>query len=659
MKIYTLKYSVSRKRFRKLSVRQRSRIVYEIKNNVRCKFQSNNVENDVRRCNAETKIQDAVHTGYDFFTNDLKNDACNNTYVTNASDNILDPSSDSDAVSSSFSLSSVKLSFRERLASCFLQNNLTHVQCNNILSILRTHACLNDLPKDVRTLIETPRDKVLVFTVEPGEYIHFGLEEGIAEVLLQFPSRYLPSHVEIDFNTDGCNLDKSGNNNIWPIQCKLANIRYTKAIIVGIYRGATKPSDPNTFFEKFIVDFKRIVDSGGICVRGKKLPIRLRCFVADAPARAFILNHRGHMSNKPCSKCTVSGVRCEGRNTFRGINYPLRTDEEYVSCIDEDHHKDGNSPLSTLPFGMVSQVPFEYMHLVCLGVMKKLFSAWVCGKYSRQSKLPARSISIMSSRLEELKVYCPSDFARRPKSLDMCTKYKATEFRQFLLYTGPVVAYGILDHQLYTHFLLLHAAIRILVSASPSEAYLKFAELALKIFVNRCEDFYGATFYSYNVHGLIHLTDDVRQFGPLDSFSAFFYENNMKIFRKYCRKPNFPLQQISKRITEMKACNASQYFNTDSSVRVSMKHTSGPIPINLPSNSLQYRKIMFNEILLSLETRDNCCILHDKSVCIVINILRAQNSYHLLVRKFLKVNDFYDVGILSSADRYFYMFFIE
>jgi len=175
-----------------------------------------------------------------------------------------------------------------------------------------------------------------------------------------------------------------------------------------------------------------------------------------------------------------------------------------VRGLDEDHHK-GTSPLSMLPIGMVSQVPFEYMHLVCLGVMKKLLSAWICGKYSQLSKLSARSISIISSRLEILTTYCPSDFARRPRSLNICSKYKATEFRQFLLYTGPVVTYGILDEQIYTHFLFLHAAIRILVSSSSSKNYLNFADLALKKFVDRCGHFYGPTFYSYNIHGLLHL----------------------------------------------------------------------------------------------------------------------------------------------------------
>ncbi|XP_032690857.1 uncharacterized protein LOC116853772 [Odontomachus brunneus] len=176
-----------------------------------------------------------------------------------------------------------------------------------------------------------------------------------------------------------------------------------------------------------------------------------------------------------------------------------------------------------LPIGMVSQVPFEYMHLVCLEV-KKLLSAWIYGKYSRFSKLSATSITAICTQLERLTVYCPSDFARRPRSFKVCTKYKATEYRQFLLYIGPVVTYGILRQEVYAHFLFLHVAIKILISTSPSEAYLNFANAALQKFVVRSQYIYSPTFNSYNVHGLIHLMSDVRQLGPVDSFSAFPYE---------------------------------------------------------------------------------------------------------------------------------------
>ncbi|XP_025161373.1 uncharacterized protein LOC112590059 isoform X1 [Harpegnathos saltator] len=256
-------------------------------------------------------------------------------------------------------------SFREQLASCFVDNNFIHVQGNSVLSLLRTHPCFSNLPKDTRTLLNTPRNSIVVLNVEPGEYIHFDFQIALIEYLSHMSMAAIPSHIELDIHTDGCTLGRAGSVHLWPIQCRIANVQHAKPIIVGIYKGSQKPHNPNSFFEAFITDILTVVNNGGIQFNGSNIPIRLRCFIADAPARAFILNHRGHLSSKPCSKCKVSGTISEGCNVFKGINHSVRRDEEYVAVVDEDHHKEGTSPLSLIPIGMVSQVPFEYMHLVC------------------------------------------------------------------------------------------------------------------------------------------------------------------------------------------------------------------------------------------------------------------------------------------------------
>ncbi|EFN75619.1 hypothetical protein EAI_00071, partial [Harpegnathos saltator] len=137
------------------------------------------------------------------------------------------------------------------------------------------------------------------------------------------------------------------------IQCMIKNIQGIKPLVVGIYKGPQKPNDTNIFFVKLVTDVRKIMSSGGIDFNGKKILIRLRCFIADALARAFILNHRGHMSSRPCSKCKIDDVRCERRYVFYNVDNSLRTDEDYINCLDEDHHK-GTSPLAMLQVGMVS-----------------------------------------------------------------------------------------------------------------------------------------------------------------------------------------------------------------------------------------------------------------------------------------------------------------
>ena len=95
-------------------------------------------------------------------------------------------------------------------------------------------------------------------------------------------------------------------------------------------------------------------------IRSRRIPLILRCFIADAPARTFVLNHYSHNSSNACSKCKVEGIRCtvpgfRGTMIFPGIRYELRTDEDYQKLVDDDHHK-GRSPLAGF-FGLITRVP--------------------------------------------------------------------------------------------------------------------------------------------------------------------------------------------------------------------------------------------------------------------------------------------------------------
>lgn len=54
----------------------------------------------------------------------------------------------------------------------------------------------------------------------------------------------------------------------------------------------------------------------------------------------------------------------------------------------------------------------------------------------------------------------------------------------------------------------------------------------------------------YNVHGLIHLADDAKTFKSLENISAFPFENFLASLKNIIRKPEFPLAQIIRRLSE-------------------------------------------------------------------------------------------------------------
>jgi len=118
------------------------------------------------------------------------------------------------------------------------------------------------------------------------------------------------------------------------------------------------------------------------------------------------------------------------------------------------------------------------------GVMRRLLLLWLCGLLRvRWGVLPrwaARVISDVSSFLLAMRDHIPTDFCRQPRSLTETDRWKATEFRLFLLHCGPVVLKGILPDTFYKHFLLLFVASTILTDKNLSSKYTDYASSLLQ-----------------------------------------------------------------------------------------------------------------------------------------------------------------------------------
>ncbi len=131
---------------------------------------------------------------------------------------------------------------------------------------------------------------------------------------------------------------------------------------------------------------------------------------------------------------------------------------------------------------MVSAFPHDYMHLVCLGVMRRLIYSWMGKSNSKIGKLSSRDIIELSSCLINAHQYWPSEFNRKPSGLLEIEFWKATELRQFLLYLGPVYLKLILKKEVYRHFLLLYCGISILSSSELHETLNDRAQEFLKMY---------------------------------------------------------------------------------------------------------------------------------------------------------------------------------
>ncbi|XP_008188018.1 uncharacterized protein LOC103310686 [Acyrthosiphon pisum] len=199
-----------------------------------------------------------------------------------------------------------------------------------------------------------------------------------------FDELHNTSLLELGCNIDGLPISKSSKACFWPIlvsfvNCNIYNL--SKIVIpIGIYyHKSKKPSSASEFLTHFISEMKIIIDSGGLSINEKTFQLKISQVVCDAPAKAFILNVKGHNAYHSCNSCIVEGSFINNRMSYLDINCTLRTNESFREKLDEYYHKGDESPLETLDINITNVVVLEYMHNICLGVMKKLLSFWVKG----------------------------------------------------------------------------------------------------------------------------------------------------------------------------------------------------------------------------------------------------------------------------------------
>lgn len=96
------------------------------------------------------------------------------------------------------------------------------------------------------------------------------------------------------------------------------------------------------------------------------------CITCDAPARQLIKCIKGHGGYFACERCTIKGEREGYKTVFFSTEEPERTDESFDNFEYQGTHQHFLSPLVGSGIKCVKDFALDYMHLICLGVVKRL-----------------------------------------------------------------------------------------------------------------------------------------------------------------------------------------------------------------------------------------------------------------------------------------------
>lgn len=259
-------------------------------------------------------------------------------------------------------------------------------------------------------------------------------------------------------------------------------------------------------------------------------------FVADAPARADVLNMQHRMGDCGCNLCEIKTRNCkvtEGKRSHRVYLYPrnavqLRTHQSIQKQGQEALKLNkpvkgikGICVLSILPELDLSTclVP-ECMHSIFLGIVKRFMVLW----FIKNPKIGLKKrITDIDNILLGIKP--PNTFKRLPRSVTECKKYKATEFYNWLLFYSIPILYEFLEEKYFQHWLVLVISVYTLLKKEINQNEATKVEELLNLFVKNVERLYGDKEMTYNLHQLLHLPLYVKRWGPLWATSAFSFES--------------------------------------------------------------------------------------------------------------------------------------
>lgn len=270
-----------------------------------------------------------------------------------------------------------------------LEFNIKRNALNKLLRFLNNNFCPK-LPIDSRTLLQTPQKRNEI-AINPGRYVHIGIKENLDNFLSNIPEL---QEISLDFNIDGVPISRSSNSCFWPILCKPYHSK-GKVFTVGIYHGYNKPNLFSEFLRPFMDELISVTSE--FQYESRPIRVSVRAFICDTPARCGVTGTKSHTGYSGCGKCTQQGEYIDHQMTFPETDVVLRTNESFRNLTDEDHHVTTTPILELESIDMVKQFPLDYLHLVLLGVVRKLLNMWIKGK--PPILLPSYDVRSISQRL--------------------------------------------------------------------------------------------------------------------------------------------------------------------------------------------------------------------------------------------------------------------
>ncbi|CAH1163412.1 unnamed protein product [Phaedon cochleariae] len=550
-----------------------------------------------------------------------------------------------------------------------IHQNVICQQCEtmNVLSPLSDNYFITlDLHYQFKKFLEDVKIQVILSNYEK-KYINSSISDITDSELYQASKKKYNFDFSFNFNTDGAPIFHSSKLSMWPIQLAVNELppeqRHRNIILAGIWFGKSEPK-MNVFLNVF-ADNCIIIANEGVCWKLDNESKTSRIFplfcCVDSVARPMIQNSTQFNGFFGCSYCYHPGkvINKQVKYSSDVQPYNLRSSDDVLKHMQEAVISGrrvfgikGSAAIINLPgFDLVWGYPIDYMHMVLLGVVRQCWEIWTT--YGNEMYIGSPStLKLVNDRL--LKIHPPNEIHRTPRPLSEKAKWKASEWRSWLLFYSIPCLRGILGNKYLVHFSLLQRSIYLLLKREITANDITLAEGLLKIYVSKFEIYYGSSAMNFNVHLLTHLAICVNKCGPLWSTSNFHFESAIFNIKRTVKGPMGIDKQIiyksfSKNIvryTDMSA-TCKTYLND-----IARYELPGTLQNNiriLGAGSKEriediyvtvYNRVIINNTLYSSsnycenkKNNNSCVQLIDGHFAIILKIYKLNESIKLRVQK--------------------------
>lgn len=313
-------------------------------------------------------------------------------------------------------------------------------------------------------------------------------------------------------------------------------------IIIGLIPGPSEPKlNMNSFLSPLVsellllwdgIDFQTH-DAGTQNIRGALL-----CIGCDLPAGRKVCGFLGYNANLGCTRCYQNfGTGVFGKQNYSGFdkNAWNRRDngkhrkavESILKCKTKTarSHKESelgcrySCLLQLSYFDPVRMLIIDPMHNLYLGTAKYIFNLWI-----ERKLITPEILHTVNKRVGALSVPPDVQFGRLPACLDQPSSLTAEQWMLWVNYYSVYCLYGLISTthlECWRHFVL---ASRLLCRHETNSSEIQLADALLMRFCHKFEDLYGKEAVRPNTHLHAHLTECVRDYGPMSSFWLFAFE---------------------------------------------------------------------------------------------------------------------------------------